>query len=170
MKPFRIEPQGGQVSENDVDSSNKERADVFHEDEAGSYFANEASVLSPEPGLFSFDAFAEAGVRDVGAGEPAAEEIHAIAKGPAVEGSHVRPYRARSQATLFHARKKDGARIGVPLHESDRAKASADSLEGKAESEFESGRAGEEADAGELASGRTGGRFFGKSHIHFPSR
>jgi len=34
--PFRIEPEVCQVPENPVDSSNKERADVLHEDDTRS--------------------------------------------------------------------------------------------------------------------------------------
>jgi hypothetical protein len=34
--PLRIEPEAGQVPENSIDPSNKERLDVLHEDDARS--------------------------------------------------------------------------------------------------------------------------------------
>jgi hypothetical protein len=57
--PFSIVPALGQVSENSAKPPNKETWYVLHEDEEGSYFANESGVLSPEPATFAVDAGAE---------------------------------------------------------------------------------------------------------------
>jgi hypothetical protein len=47
-RPFRIEPERGQVAEDTVESSNKESCDVLHDDVSGSKNANGADVLSPQ--------------------------------------------------------------------------------------------------------------------------
>jgi hypothetical protein len=54
--PFRIVPERGQVSEDNVESSTSESWGVFHEDESRSNLANDASHLPPESGPFSAEA------------------------------------------------------------------------------------------------------------------
>lgn len=46
--PSRIVPQRGQVAENASKSARSEHWGVLHEDEARSYFANDAGHLRPE--------------------------------------------------------------------------------------------------------------------------
>jgi hypothetical protein len=45
--PLRVIPERGQVSENFSKPSTKQCCDVLHDDESGSYFANQARVLAP---------------------------------------------------------------------------------------------------------------------------
>ena len=166
MQPLRIEPQGGQVSENDVESSNKERADVFHEHEAGSNLANEASVLSPEPGLLAVeDPLAPAGVADVLTRESASDVIHDATPRAAVEGRNVTPDRRRIQPPLFHARDQDRGGIGFPLDETDGAGGASESGEETAEAKLEAGSPGEEGESVERSG--NGGRY---NHVTRPSR
>jgi hypothetical protein len=64
--PLRIVPEFGQRSENDIHSSNKQGADIFHEHVSRSYFANDALELEPEPAAVPVpDAFALSGIADV---------------------------------------------------------------------------------------------------------
>jgi hypothetical protein len=63
--PPCIIPEEGQIPENLVDSPLKERCDVFHDDESGSQFANEAGKLEPEARTVALESCSEAGVADV---------------------------------------------------------------------------------------------------------
>jgi hypothetical protein len=45
--PFRIIPERGQVSENDIHPSMKQVIDVFHDDEFRSYLANKSGIVAP---------------------------------------------------------------------------------------------------------------------------
>ena len=74
-RPFSIVPEAGQVSENGSDSVIKESCDVFHEDEAWSYLANESRVLSPEARSFSSQTSASACATDVLAREAPADDV-----------------------------------------------------------------------------------------------
>jgi hypothetical protein len=85
--PFRIEPERGQVSEDNVESSNSESRHVLHEDEARSHVANDTSEVTPEAGVLALDAGSLARVADVGAREAASDEIHDATPRAAVEGS-----------------------------------------------------------------------------------
>lgn len=139
--PLRIEPQRGQVTEDDVESPNNESADVLHEDELGSHLANDACELSPEPGALPVgDAGTLPGLGDVLAGEAASDEIHDSTPRAAVEGADVAPDRSRSQPPFCHARSQYRGGIGFPLHETDRANARSLQTEG------ESAAAGEQFD------------------------
>jgi hypothetical protein len=140
--PLRIEPQRGQVTEDDVESSNKESADVLHEDEVGSHLANDADVLAPETRARALDdAGPLARGADVLAGEASNDEIHAATPRAAVEGAHVRPDRRVIQDPPLHARCQDRGCVGFPLHVADRASDSS-----AAESKVDPADAGEEAD------------------------
>jgi hypothetical protein len=75
--PLRIIPERGQVPENAVESVVSECGHVFHEDEAGSNFANDAGKVRPEARPRPFDARLPASVADVLAGEPATDEVGA---------------------------------------------------------------------------------------------
>jgi hypothetical protein len=76
--PFRIIPEGGQVSENLTEGgspiSAKEAWNVLHEDVAGSKIAYEARELRPEPAGIGLGSTLSSG-RDWLAGESTAEEI-----------------------------------------------------------------------------------------------
>jgi hypothetical protein len=73
--PVRIIPERGQVSENRVQPSRKQRSDVLHDEDLGSKFANEADDFGPEPRTLASKACTRSGQTDVLAGEPAADDI-----------------------------------------------------------------------------------------------
>jgi hypothetical protein len=73
--PLCIIPDVGQVPKNDVKPPSNERWDVFHDDEAGSKLANDASILTPQPGSFAVKPSAFAGVTEILTGEAAADEV-----------------------------------------------------------------------------------------------
>src|SRR3954470_1546290 len=100
-EPFRIEPERGQVTEDDVEPANNESCDVFHEDVARSYLANDASEVSPESAALASDPGAVPGVADVLAREAASNAIHEAAPRSAVEGGNVVPDRTRRQVRRF---------------------------------------------------------------------
>ena len=152
MQPLRIEPQGGQVSENGVEASNSESADVFHEDESRSYLANEASVFAPESRPEAVvEPGALAGVADVLTRETASNEIHDATPRSAVEGGNVVPDRRRIQPAFRHARDQDRSRIDFPLHETDGTGGTSEAGEESPDAELEAGGSGEE---GETVEGR----------------
>lgn len=51
--PLRVIPDIGQVSQNSVNPPNKELWDVFHDDEAGSNFANKTGELRPKSAMLA---------------------------------------------------------------------------------------------------------------------
>ena len=73
--PLRIVPERGQVSENVSRPPSKQSCDVFHDDVAGSYFANEPGIFAPKAGSFACDPNALSGNADVLTGEAAAYDI-----------------------------------------------------------------------------------------------
>jgi hypothetical protein len=74
--PFRVIPARGQVSENSLHSPSKQSCDVFHDDVAGSKFANDSRVLAPESRAFAVDACSLAGVADVLTGESSTNDVN----------------------------------------------------------------------------------------------
>jgi hypothetical protein len=122
--PFRIVPAFGQLPENDVESSNKESADVFHEDDCRSYLANDASELEPEAGSVALnDSFASAGNADVLAGKSANDAIHASTPRLTVERSNIRPDRRWLQRPLFNPCCQNFAVFDSALDITDRSSA-----------------------------------------------
>lgn len=91
--PFRIEPEIGQVSENNVESSGNKGANVLHEDEARTHLGNDASHLAPEAGALAHDSDSLPCIADVLAREAARDDIHEAAPGFAVEGANIVPDR-----------------------------------------------------------------------------
>lgn len=73
--PFSIIPERGQVSENVSEPSTKQSCDVLHDDELGSYLANESGELRPEPASFASKTLARARQTDVLAREAANDAI-----------------------------------------------------------------------------------------------
>jgi hypothetical protein len=119
--PPCIKPERGQVAEYASHSSNKERCDVFHEHEAGSNFTNDAGHVSPESAALSGQPELVAAVADVGAGEPAGDNINQAAPRSAVEGPHVVPYREPWQVPVTLSRKQHASRVGSIFNSADGA-------------------------------------------------
>jgi hypothetical protein len=73
--PLRIIPDRGQGSENGIQPSRKQRADVLQDDEARSQFANKTGDLVEQAAAFPAQSGAEPGKADILAGEPATDNI-----------------------------------------------------------------------------------------------
>jgi len=65
-----------QVREDPVSAASSQSRDVLNDDEKGSQLADETGVFPPEPGALAIDAGALAGVADVLAREPAADDVN----------------------------------------------------------------------------------------------
>lgn len=75
-RPFRVVPASGQVSENAIESSNKEPCDVLNRHDRRSKNANDASELQPERGSIPVhETDPLPGVADVLTGESADEDV-----------------------------------------------------------------------------------------------
>lgn len=112
--PFRVIPDLGQVSENAVKPPSKESCDVLHNDDSGSYFANKAKVLTPEPRALALKPSALARVRDVLAGKSSANnvnwsDIFALQFGYVFKLANVRPvFRQHAPAEWVEFTKRHG--------------------------------------------------------------
>lgn len=73
--PLSIVPERGQVSENVSKPPSKQSCDVFHDDECGSYLANEPGVFAPQAGSFAGKSRAFSSVGQVLTGEAATNDI-----------------------------------------------------------------------------------------------
>jgi hypothetical protein len=74
--PFRIIPERGQGSENGIQPSRKQRADVLHEHKPGSKFANKTGVSEPKAAPFASKASALPREADVLTREAAADCVN----------------------------------------------------------------------------------------------
>jgi len=112
-----------QLSEHQVGPQGKMPGDVLEEAPPGSDLAHDASDVGPQvPGVVGAEALA--GERERLARVSASDEIHDSTPRLAVEGSQIRPNRARVQPPFFHARSQDRAGIGFDLDSTDRASSS----------------------------------------------
>jgi hypothetical protein len=139
-KPLRIEPERGQISEDDVEASNNESCDVLHEDVLRSNLANDASEVSPESAALALDADPVPGVADVLTREAASDAINEAAPRSAVEGGNVVPDRSLLQGRVFHPGHDDCRGEGFPLDVTH----SSGPGDGEAESEVEASSSAEE--------------------------
>lgn len=124
--PARIIPQRGQVAEDFVESSIRERRRIFHEDEARSHFAHDSPHFAPEPASLAFKSGARARDADVLAREAASDDIHHAAPRPTVKSSHVVPNREGWQASVILPGHEDSAGIVVDFNGTDRAEPTQD--------------------------------------------
>lgn len=93
--PSRIEPERGQVAENDSESPRSERWAVLHSHPLGFHFANHAGELSPEPRALAIESGAATGNADVLARESARNAVSNASPRASVKAEHVIPYRER---------------------------------------------------------------------------
>jgi hypothetical protein len=120
-RPFRIEPEVGQRSENSIKSPNKQAWDVFHEDVARSHFANHSEHFPPEPAAFAFKPLSLACDRHVLAREPTADDIGSSSPSGAVEGSDVVMDREWFENTVVLSFLEHATAIGVDLDSTNAA-------------------------------------------------
>jgi hypothetical protein len=121
--PLRVIPERGQLSEYRVQPSSKQRCDVFHDNVAGSNFANESGKMAPQPAARACKTSSLSRDADVLAGEPATDDIDGDSIGSKLscgEGSHVRV--ARDARPVLG---KHGAAVGLTFAEGDGSHAGA---------------------------------------------
>jgi len=114
--PLSIEPRFGQVPEYVLESSLRQARHVLQEDgSSGFRVANDPEDGGPEPSrIVGLSALPRG--RPGLAREARSDEIHDSTPASSVEGSQVRPDRARIQPSVTHARRQDGGRKGFDLH------------------------------------------------------
>jgi hypothetical protein len=94
--PFRIEPARGQVSENSSNPPAKQSCDVFHENESGSYLANDPSEFGPQSASFAVNTCALPRVTNVLAREAAGDEVGDFGQALTGNSPHVfKPWHVR---------------------------------------------------------------------------
>jgi hypothetical protein len=74
--PPSIKPERGQRPENVSEPSTKQLCDVFHNDDRGVDFTNEAMIFPPQTAALTFEASALARKANVLAGEPADDNVN----------------------------------------------------------------------------------------------
>tara|TARA_B100000929_G_scaffold271237_2_gene241980 strand:- start:7099 stop:7848 length:750 start_codon:yes stop_codon:yes gene_type:complete len=119
--PLRIEPQLGQVSENSSEPARSESWAVFHEDEAGSYFANDPSHLAPQAGSLAIEAGASASNGYVLTRESARNHVNKASPRSAGKCANVIPYREGRENAVILSGGKNACGVGVELDSADRA-------------------------------------------------
>ena len=119
--PSRIKPHLGQVTEDDVNSPNKESCDVLHEDVARFNFANDAGHFLPQPAPRAFDAFLLAAVADVLARKAARYQVNKASPRSAVKTAHVRPNRESWEGSIGLSLRENLCGVGATLNGADGA-------------------------------------------------
>lgn len=117
--PLRIEPQAGQISEDDIEASRDKEVRVFHEHDTRSYFANQARHVSPQAGPGASEAGARSGRADILAREAPRDDIHVATKRSSVKGSDVIPDREQGPHTVLLAPEKHLSAVGIDLDGAD---------------------------------------------------
>lgn len=132
-RPLRIEPEVGEILQNDVQSSLDQWWNVLEEGDGGSNLLDDAGHVGPQPSIV-VESLALPSLGERLAGEAGSEEIHSVAPRSAVEGCEVVPDRSWTQDLFFHPRHEDGRSEGVPL---DIAHSAIPVAEGEPYSKFE---------------------------------
>jgi len=117
--PSRIKPQRGQVSEDGAKSANNEHWRVFHEDESGSYFADDSRHFHPESAAFSSDAGPFAGCGYVLARKPARYHVNNASPRSSVKGANFIPNRERREQSVILSGEQYAGGIGVVFNGAD---------------------------------------------------
>jgi hypothetical protein len=112
--PLRIEPEYGQVPENEVEPSKSEGRDVLQEHEAWSNVAKDLVDERPDPPLICGPE-PKPGARRGLTREARSDDIHEATPRSASEGANVVPDRSARQERRFHPGHDDGRSEGVPL-------------------------------------------------------
>jgi hypothetical protein len=117
--PLAVIPERGQVTEDNSESSSKQSWAVFHEDESGSNFANDARHVGPHPAALSGDACSLAGNADVLARESSRHHINTSSPRLAVKGANVIPNREGREKAVILSGGKYASCVGLPLNCTD---------------------------------------------------
>jgi hypothetical protein len=114
--PLRIVPDLGQRAENSMQAPSNKRWGIFHEAVLGSYFANDALHVPPEPAALAVDPFAFARDRDVLARESAGNDIDSSSPWGSVEGGNVIVnLHVGGQVAIRLTRPQHASAVGVDL-------------------------------------------------------
>jgi hypothetical protein len=117
--PLRIEPERGQVSENDSKPSRSECWAVFHEDVSWSHLANDSGHLAPEAAARAIDADALSRRGDVLTGKPSRNHVNNASPWPPVESSHVRPNWEWPEKSIGLPLRENGCAVGITFNRAD---------------------------------------------------
>lgn len=112
--PLRIEPEGGKVFENGVESQPKVSWDILKEHERRSRFLDDPRNVGPQVALVQFPELLP-GDREGLARVSRAYEIDSATPRTSAEGTQVRPDRSPIQGRVFHPGHETGRGIGFPL-------------------------------------------------------
>jgi hypothetical protein len=118
-RPPAVIPERGQVTENSPESPSNEGWAVLHEDEAGSYFANDARHVTPHAGSLPVDACAFSCDADVLAWEAARNHVNTSAPRASVKGANVIPNRERREKAVILSLGKYACGVWLPLNGAD---------------------------------------------------
>lgn len=118
-RPAAVIPERGQVTQDSLESANKERWAVFHERERRSNLANDPRHLRPETAARAIDARTLAGDADVLAREAARDHLNSAAPCVSVKGSHVIPYREKREKAVVLSGDENACGIGVDFDGAD---------------------------------------------------
>jgi hypothetical protein len=117
--PAAVIPERGQVTQDSLESANKERWAVLHEREGWSNLANDPRHVGPEAAARAVEARTLTGDADVLAREAASDHVNSAAPWPSVKGSHVIPYRERREKAVVLAGDENARGVGVKFDGAD---------------------------------------------------
>jgi hypothetical protein len=113
--PLAVIPERGQITEDNSESPSNESWTVFHEDESGSNFANDARHVSPHSGLLAGDSCALSCNADVLAWKPARYHVNNASPWLSIKGLNVIPNRERRENSVILSGAQNASGIGSPL-------------------------------------------------------
>jgi hypothetical protein len=119
--PPTVIPERGQIGEDSVESPNKDRWAVFHEDVAGSNVAHDAREMAPEAGPRALDARPAPCDADVLAGKAARNHVNTAAPRSSVEGANVIPNREGREKAVILSGDKNACGVGLAFDGADGA-------------------------------------------------
>jgi hypothetical protein len=117
--PPAVIPERGQVTEDNSEPSSKQSWTVFHEHEAGSYFASDARHVGPHPAAFAGDSRSFSCNANVLAGKTARYNVNNSSPRSAVKGLNVIPNRERREKPVILSGCKYARCVWAPFDGAD---------------------------------------------------
>lgn len=114
--PFRIEPERGQVSENNSKPPRSEHWAVLHEHVAGSNLANDPCHFSPQARAVSSESSTLAGGTDVLTREASRNHVNKAAPRSSVKTAHVRPNWEWSEGSIVLSLRQNLCGVGITFN------------------------------------------------------
>lgn len=141
--PNRMEPEIGQVPENEGQSASRNKGrHIFQPDDTRLYFAKNSDDVGPEPPVI-VNTLPVASCAPWLAGKTGSDAIHAVTPASAIEGGNVVPDRRRMKDPFFYTRHQPRTSKGFPLHVHEGAVVG----HGELEAEFEASKASAERES-----------------------